>query len=109
MPASDAPAPLLDANGFPVTFVVDDLPAGQSEKEQFEFAFRIMAEHGARIGDYLIAAIHQVSGAQPADVSLVGRWIAMSELVEKIHGAPITLTYRYCDWLAAEDAPRRDN
>jgi hypothetical protein len=90
-----------DQQQFPPYPEVADLPDGLTEQERYEFAFRLMTEQGDEIGDYLFAAIHL---AETPD--LMGRWADMAELVEHIHGSPITLSYRACDRMAAERAER---
>ena len=89
--------PALDANGFPVDPIVDDLPAGLTDGEQLAFAVRVMGEQGHRIGDYLHAAVMQALAQDGLDSDLFNRWIAMSELMETLNGKPITLTYRACE------------
>jgi hypothetical protein len=90
---------------FPPYPTVDDLPAGMTEKESYEFAFRVMAEQGDRLGDYLFAAVRQAGAGRGKEAwALMDRWIAMSEMMESIHGSPITLTYRACDRIKAEES-----
>lgn len=72
--------------------VISDLPAGLSERELYEFAFRLINEQQERIDDYLFAA---VCGADNHD--LLSRWLTMAELVAEIHGGEIVLTYRTHD------------
>ena len=94
--------PALDANGFPVDPIVDDLPEGMTEAERQAFAFRVMAEQGPRIGDYLHAAATQALAQEGADGDLFARWMVIIELMERLHGKPITLTYNACDRREAE-------
>lgn len=96
--------PPIDANGFPIDPIVDDLPAGMTEKERHEFAFRVIAEQGERLGDYLFAAVRQATSVRtnPRDHALMERWFAMVDLIQQIYGDPIALTYSACDRIAAE-------
>jgi len=86
-----------DDHQFPPYPQVEDLPAGLTERELHEFAFRLMTEHGEAIGDYLFAAVRQ-----SRDTETTMRWARMAELIQQIYGSPITLTYRACDRIAAE-------
>lgn len=88
---------------FPPYPTIDDLPAGMTEKERYEFAFRVMAEQGDLLGDYLFAAVRKAGAGRGKEAwALMDRWIAMSEMMVSIHGSPITLTYRACDRIKAE-------
>lgn len=83
---------------FPPYPKVDRLPADLSERELYEFAFRIMAEQGDGIGDYLFAAIRTTK-----DHAAKGRWFEMIDRVQAIHGGRIGLTYAACERIAGED------
>jgi hypothetical protein len=80
-----------------------------SQRERYEFAFRILSEQGERTGDYLFAALRQATSCDvsPATLELIERWLVMAKLVEEIHGSPVTLTYRACDRIKAEKRGRR--
>lgn len=64
-----------------------------------------MAEQGHRIGDYLHAAVMQALDLHGIDSDLFKRWVAISELMERLNGKPITLTYNAC---ARREAERRN-
>jgi len=93
----------MTETSFPPYPAIEDLPAGMTDKERHEFAFRLLGEHGEAVGDYLFAAVRKAcTSFTPDTPGLIDRWSAMGELVEQIYGSPITLSYRACDRIKAE-------
>lgn len=82
---------------FPPYPTIEPLPAGMTVAEQYEFALRLIEQHHDRLGDYLFAAVRLAP-----DLETMERWSAMGNLVERVYGKPITLSYRACDRIAAE-------
>jgi len=85
-------------NEFPPYPAIAELPAGLTDDERHAFATKLIAEQGDGLGDYLFAAIRVVT-----DYDEQGRWLDMALLVQEIVGEPITLSYRACDRITAED------
>lgn len=85
------------AADFPPYPTIIPLPVGMTVAEQYEFALQLIEQQQDRLGDYLFAAVRLAP-----DLATMERWSAMSSLVERIYGEPITLSYRACDRIAAE-------